>query len=256
MSKIRAMRYFFVLIFLAGLSANGQIVNIESKRTHKKKGFSGSVDLSLNLIMNTKQLLQVGDKIRLGYQGTQNYFLLMTDHAFVKSEGQDFVNNGFEHIRFTHAFKDSGRIHLEAFEQGQFNKIQKINLRFLLGTGLRFGIIKQENYELNFGTGIMAEYEELDVDLNPVSRDLLSTNYLSFDAQFTPSLGFNTITYFQPKFLNDPGNYRLANESYIRLKINKYLQFKIVYSLSHDSRNLPDIRKTNYTLRNTLSLNF
>lgn len=254
MSKFLAMRLLFLLLLLLGTSGYSQIVNIESKRDHNKKGFSGQVDLSLNFIMNTKQLLQVGDKIRIGYQGSQNYFMLLTDHAFVKSEGEDFVNKGFEHVRFTHAFKDSGRVSLEAFQQGQFNKIQKINLRLLLGTGLRFSVIEQKNYELKFGTGIMAEYEEL-IDLG-ISRDLLSTSYLSFDAQFTESFGFNSITYMQPKLINDFGNYRLANESYIRLKINKYLSFRIIYSLSHDSRNLEGVRKTNYTVKNTLSLAF
>jgi putative salt-induced outer membrane protein YdiY len=143
----------------------------------------------------------------------------------------------------------------EAFHQGQFNKIQKINLRLLIGTGFRFKVVDQNNFQLNLGTSLMGEYEELVLDEIVGSTDILASNYLSFDAQMTETFGINSITYFQPKFI-DFGNYRLANETYLRFKFNKYLTFKIVYSLSHDSRDIQDVRKTNYTLSNTLSFSF
>ncbi|MCG8574707.1 MAG: DUF481 domain-containing protein [Flavobacteriales bacterium] len=247
------MKYLLWLFLLISYSGFSQIVNIENKRLEKKEGFSGNIDLNLNFIMNTKQLLQIGDKLKVAYTKRKSHLLLITDHSFIKSEGQDFVNRGYEHVRFNYTLKDSGRIDYEVFQQGQFNKIQKINLRLLLGTGFRLNLVRQKKYDMNFGTGFMGEYEEL-ID-NGISRDVLSSSYLSFDAQFTPSFGFNTITYFQPKLI-DFGNYRLANESYIRLKINKYLTFKVIYSLAHDSRNIPDVRKTNYTLKNTLSFKF
>jgi hypothetical protein len=99
----------------------------------------------------------------------------------------------------------------------------------------------------------MGEYEEL-ID-NGVSRDILSTSYLSFDGQFSESVGLNTISYFQPKAI-DFGNYRFANETQVRFKINKYLSFKVIYSLTHDSRDIEGVRKTNYILKNTISFKF
>jgi hypothetical protein len=38
--------------------------------------------------------------------------------------------------------------------------------------------------------------------------------------------------------------------------VNKFITFKIIYSISHDSRDLEGVRKTNYILKNALSLNF
>jgi len=252
------MKTIILSIFL-GLTILGsnQIVNIENKRLSiKKDGFSGSVDLNFKLTYATKQLFQIGDKIKLAYSKKRNYIMLLTDHSLVKSNGNDeFVNKGFEHIRYNYTLKDSGRVVYEVFQQGQFNKIQKINLRFLAGTGFRFKIVDKKNFQLNLGTSIMGEYEELVLDQLTVSQDLLSSNYVSFDAQFTETFGINSITYFQPKFI-DFGNYRIANETYLRFKFNKYLTFKIVYSLNHDSRNLLDVRKTNYTFSNTLSFKF
>ena len=248
------MKRLLILLLLAANSVFGQIVNIENKRlSGDDQGFHGSADLKFNLTMTHKELIQLGDRFRLGYTHNRHHAMLITDHAFVKSRDDAFVNRGYEHLRYNYKFKDSGRVMIEAFQQAQFDKIRKIDLRLLLGTGLRFSIIDKKKYQLSFGTGFMGEYEELTEQ--GISRDILSTSYLSFDGQFTESFGFNTISYFQPKFI-DFGHYRFANETYIRLKINKFLTFKLVYSLIHDSRNIEGVRKTNYTLSNTLSFNF
>jgi len=248
------MRQFFILVFLISITSYGQIVNIENMRlATKQDGFMGSIDLNLNFTMNTVQLLQIGDRIRIGYNKKRHHILLLTDHSFIKTKDVSIVNLGFEHLRYNYAFKDSGNVMLEVFEQAQFNKIQKINLRFLLGAGLRFHILDQKNYQLNFGTGLMAEYEEL-IDYGML-RDLLSNNYFSFDGQFSEHIGMNNITYFQPKLI-DFGNYRLSNETQIRFLINKHLTYKIMYSLTHDSRDIQDVRKTNYIFRNALSFTF
>ena len=246
------------LLCLISLSTvNAQIVNIENKRlSAKKEGFSGSIDLNFKLTYATKQLFQVGDKIKLVYLKKKHTTMFLTDHSLVKSNSSgEFVNKGFEHLRYNYTLKDSGKVSYEAFHQGQFNKIQKINLRLLVGTGFRFKIVDKKNFQLNFGTSIMAEYEELVLDELSISQDILSSNYVSFDAQLTSTFGINSITYFQPKLV-DFGNYRVANETYLRFKLNKFLTFKIVYSLSHDSRDIQDVRKTNYTISNTLSFKF
>lgn len=219
----------------------------------KKEGFTGSVDLSLNFTMNTVQFLQIGDRVRLAYAKGRHYVLLLTDHSFMQTKDVSIVNLGFEHVRYNYSFRDSGTVILEVFEQAQFNKIQKINLRFLAGTGLRFHLLDKPHYQLNLGTGFMAEYEEL-IDFG-ISNDILSNSYLSFDGQFSDHVGLNVITYFQPKLI-DFGNYRISNETQLRFIINKHLTYRVIYSLSHDSRNIPDVRKTNYTFRNALSFTF
>lgn len=219
----------------------------------KKEGFTGSIDLSLNFTMNTVQLLQIGDRTRLAYTKRRHHILLLTDHSFIRTNSLSIVNLGFEHVRYNYSFKDSGNVILEVFEQAQFNKIQKINMRLLAGTGIRFHLIDLQHYQLNLGTGFMAEYEEL-IDFG-ISQDILSNNYVSFDGQFSEHVGLNAIAYFQPKLI-DFGNYRVSTEVQFRFIINKHLTYRVTYSLSHDSRDIPDVRKTNYTFRNALSFTF
>jgi len=249
------MKLYVLISFLViSFDSVSQIVNIENKRlTGNRQGFNGSIELNLDFTMNSKQLLQIGDKIQVSYVKKRNEFLIVTDHAFVKSVGDDFVNRGFQHLRYNYLLKDSGKFSFEVFQQGQFNKIQKINFRLLLGSGFRVNLINQNNHQLNVGTGFMAEYEEL-IDLGEY-RDVLSTTYLSFDIQFNKSIGFNTISYFQPKLI-DVGSYRFSNETSFRFLINRYLGFKFIYSLTHDNRHIPGVRKTNYTIENALQIKF
>lgn len=235
-------------------SAFTQIVNIENKRlSAKKEGFSGSVDLNLNYTVNSKTLLQLGSKLKVAHKKKRHYTMLLGDHSIVKSGDQSFINKGFEHIRYNYTLKDSGRFVYEIYQQGQFNKVQRINLRLLLGSGFRFLLIDKKNYQVNLGVGVMGEYEEL--SNLAVSQDILSANYFSFDGQFSPSVGLNSITYFQPKLI-DRGNYRLSNETNLRFRINKYLTFKVIYAITHDSRDIEGVRKTNYAIKNALSFNF
>lgn len=241
-------------LLFVNYSCFGQIVNIENMRlTDNKQGWSGRAKMNFNLIMNTRELIQIGGELRAMYLKNKHQYLLVGDLFFVKSGNNDFVNRGFQHFRYNYHFTDSTRFYLEAFQQSQFNRIQKINFRHLLGSVLRFDIVDKKNYQLSFGTGAMWEYEEL-IDVG-ISRDLLSTSYISFDGQFTEAIGLNSISYFQPK-LTAIGDYRFSNETAIRLKINKSLTFRMIYSVMHDNRDIPNVRKTNYEFRNALRISF
>ncbi len=253
-ARMKLALKFILLLFLIPIFGHSQIVNIENKRlSAKKEGFSGSLDVHGNFTVNTKTLLQFGTAVKLAYLKGKHYALILGDQTIVKSGDESFINKGFEHLRYNFQFKDSGRVVYEAYHQGQFNKVQRINMRLLLGTGFRFLVLDQNNYQLNLGSGFMGEYEELIEGGN--STDILSANYISFDGQFFDNFGMNTITYFQPK-LADWGNYRISNETSLRFRFNQHLTFKLVYQLAHDSRDIEGVRKTNYAIKNTLSFNF
>jgi putative salt-induced outer membrane protein YdiY len=250
--KLIAILFYFVV----SNNCSAQIVNIESQRINTKQGFSGHIDLNFQLTYATTQLVQIGDKVKIAYAKKRNYLMLLTDHALVKSNSNtDFINKGFEHVRYNYTLKDSGRVIYELFQQGQFNKIQRINSRLLIGTGFRFIVINQPKYQISYGTSLMGEYEEMSLDSTFISKDILSSNYIAINANFSKDISLTSTTYFQPKFLN-LGQFRFANETQLKININKYLALKIIYTLNHDSRNFPDIRKTYYTLSNTLSFNF
>jgi putative salt-induced outer membrane protein YdiY len=251
---LRPLIILILLCFSEALSA--QIVNIESKRLGERdEGWNGSVELGLNLIKNTKEIWQINNRIRVQHKKRKHSILLLTDFKMVKADEADFVNKGFEHIRYNLAFNDSTRkIVLELFEQAQFNKIQKIDLRILAGGGLRIKVLETDSTSISFGALGMYEHEQL-IDDEGLNQDIRLSNYLSFDFQFTKTFGLNTITYFQPMVSNFQ-DYRLSSESALRFKISDRLTFRVIYNIINDSQPPPGVPKTNYSLKNALKFSF
>lgn len=247
------MKSLLILVLsILTTSMFSQIVNIENKRLfNKNEGVNGSAEVNFDYTLNTKEVLKLGNKIRINYLRKKHQLLLVTDHSIIKTDGNNSINKGFLHLRYNYTVKDSGRWSFEAYQQVQFNQIQKIDIRALLGTGFRVNLIDKISRQLIAGTGIMAEYEDL-IGIG-TSLHVLSSSYLSFDYQITKSVGLNTICYIQPK-ITDLGNYRFSNETSLRFIISKHLDFKVSYSVTHDSRDIEGVRKTNYVVKNALRM--
>ncbi len=90
------MRFILLLFFLLDFISKAQIVNVENMRlATKNEGFTGSIDLSLNFTMNSVQLLQIGDRARIGYKKKKHQILLLTDHSLIRTNSLSIVNLGF-----------------------------------------------------------------------------------------------------------------------------------------------------------------
>ena len=231
-----------------------QIVNIENQRlSGNKNGFSGSIEFGLNIIKNANMFYYFSNRNKALYKKDAHSLMFIGDISLVKAAGADLVNSGFEHIRYSYNLKKYHRIFFETFQQMQYNRVQLINMRALLGTGARAEIIKYDSASVNTGAFIMGEYEEqTDHKVNMTFR---YSCFLSFDFQFNKSTGINSITYYQPDFL-DPADFRVSSETSVRVSINQKLSLRLVYNLIYDSRPVPSVPSTIYGLSNTISYRF
>lgn len=173
--------------------------------------------------------------------------LFINDINLVKADDENFINSGFEHLRYNYTLKDSGFIKLELFQQRQYNKIQKIQSRLIVGVGPRFEIFRfKKKIGMNVGVSIMGENEELTNDTS--NSNFRFSSYLSFEWNISDIVSINTITYYQPK-ADYIADYRLSNMTDMLFNINEYLALKLVYNLVHDSTPPEGVRKTNYSFR-------
>ena len=76
------------------------------------------------------------------HQSEKDLWLFIIDYDLVNADGEDFNNSFFGHLRYNHEFGEVVRV--EAFTQGQFNSVTKIDVRYLNGIGLR---LKLSPYE-------------------------------------------------------------------------------------------------------------
>lgn len=242
------MKWKFLLVFMLFIGAmNAQIVNIEGKRVDDKEGFFGNVDFSFSLTQNNSTIWQLANRIKAGYVNSRHMVLFINEINLVKADDKNFINSGFEHLRYNYSFKDSGMIKYEIFQQRQYNKIQKIQSRLIIGTGARFEFFRKfKKIDLNTGISFMWENEELTDDTGESNFRLSS--YISVNWLISKLVKINTITYYQPK-ADYIADYRLSHMTDILFNINKFLALKLNYNLVHDSSPAGDVRKTNYTFR-------
>ncbi|HEY1039924.1 MAG TPA: DUF481 domain-containing protein [Bacteroidia bacterium] len=249
LKKLLILLSFFISI----ISAKAQVVNVESKRfLNDTNGWVGKVDFNFMLTQNTQQIISVGNNVHVQYQQNRHRFLILNDINFIKAGSTDFVNAGFQHFRYNYKIVD--RITWEAFTQVQYNKVLKMDLRYLSGTGPRFKLVKNSNLRLYLATLYMYEYEEITNETKPNQAHRLSS-YLTFSISLGKHADLTSTTFYQPNFANF-NDYRIANDSALELYISKRLNFKTGFNLLYDTRQPAGIPELVYSLRNGLSFKF
>ena len=246
-------KIILVVCVLTWYTVNAQVVNVESKRfLNDTNGWVGKTDFNFALTQNTQQMIAVGNNVHIQYQHNKHRFLILNDVNFVKAGSTDFVNAGFQHFRYNYKIID--RLTAEVFTQVQYNKILRLDLRYLSGIGPRFKLIKNENVRLYFATLYMYEYEEITGEKKATTTNRLSS-YLTFSISFGKNADLTSTTFYQPN-IADFNDYRIANDSSFELAINKHLGFKTGFNLLYDTKQPAGIPELVYSLRNGLSFKF
>ena len=248
------MKFLFSFFLLFGaFTTFSQIVNIEDQRAKDSaQGFSGQADFTFNITRNTSVLYQLGNRIQARHRKGDDIWLFFNDINLVKADGESFVNGGFQHLRYNKVINKGFR--LEAFTQTQYNAVQRIDLRYLLGAGGRFTLFNTDSVMANLGTLFMYEFEDGRGDLG-VEHALRMSTYLSFKIDLTKNASISSTTYYQPKIWEFK-DYRVSNESTFNIGISEKLSLKIIYTILYDSEPAPEVPETIYSLRNAISYRF
>jgi|SRR5690606_5746072 len=249
------MKFKVVLFFLGfSLTATAQILNAESlRKVTDTSGFSGAASFNFSIKRDVNDYLGASSNIHLQYKMENHLFLLKNDIEFQKIEGNKFENAGIAHLRYNYRFHP--RIALEAFTQGQYNKVSKIEFRGLVGIGPRIKLTTSEKYKFYFGTHLMFEYEELSDSITPIEKDFRSTSYFSFSLFPTKTLTLTSTTYYQPK-IRDFGDYRFTNQSSLLIDIIRNLAFKTTYTFLYDETPAFGIPNSQYNLESGIVYSF
>lgn len=249
---------------LATPTAQAQIVNTEVRRLAADVDtLYGAFDVSYSYTKSLFELLVVGARAQTTWRTGNSVLLFVGDYQLRLINEADGVNSGFIHARYTY---DTGEniVMPEGFLQVQRSPVQRIQVRFLGGAGLRLRLLETDSTNIYLGAAAMYEFENtsdkaFDLTLQE-NRDVRGSFYGSFGLALTPTVTFNSTTYFQPLF-NDFGDFRLSSDNTINIGIKSWLSFFINYSISYD-QNPPDdplggaLQQTFYTMSTGLSFNW
>ncbi len=249
------MKQFFFLFFFLIISifSFAQIVNIEDQRQGiADQGLSGQADFNFMINKNTSVLYQLGNRIQTRYKKGTNMYMFFNEINLVKADGESFVNGGFQHLRYNRVV--SKKFRWEAFTQSQYNGVQKIDWRFLVGAGPRFTLYSTDSISISFGSLPMFEFENPKGDFPNESTARLSS-YLSFKIILSKYANVSSTTYYQPRF-DLFSDYRISNESTFAISISEKLSLKITYNLVYDADPVLGVPGTIYTLKNAIAYKF
>jgi len=231
-----------LLFFIGSQKVMSQIVNIENKRIHQSDttGLFGHLYLGLNLVENGNTIFTFRSGGQAEWLKDKNLWLSTTDFNLIKVNENEFVNNGFQHLRYNR--KLNKKWTYEAFGQIQFNERTRIKLRALLGTGIRITLVEKDEIK----------------DTTIVHRDQRLSSYLSFHWQPNKNITFSGTSYYQP-ILTEFSNIRLSSSTGMQLKITDKLSFKTTFQITFDGqikRDTPEITDTIYSLVNGIRWDF
>lgn len=249
------MRRLLLLLACFGFVIQGfcQVINTEKKRLNQDEdGWAGNIDTGFSLIKNTRDILQFTNKVNVQYLKEKHALLLLNDFSLMSVNKESLLNRGFQHVRYS--YETRPYLIPEAFVQAQYNQIWNIDLRFLVGAGPRFRILRTDTSHIYMGTLVMYEYEQI-ANGSEYNRDVRLSTYLSGRYSFSPWVSVESITYFQPK-VNDFADFRVSTESSLRFALTTRLGFHTTLSLSYDSRPPDDLQPTFYSWINGLTFNF
>ncbi len=228
----------FFCFFLSQITFS-QLINIEQKRLNSnEEGWTGNVDFNAKFTQNVNSIWQLSNRVGIQYNMNKSTHLFINDISFVRSNQNDLVNFGFAHYRYTKKIMDNKIVSWESYAQIQYNSVQKIRLRTLTGSGLRFNVIQSDSVLLRGGWSFMYEYEETTIP--EFSNVLRNSNYLAFNIKVGKNWSFNTILYYQPN-LFDFSDYRLSNETSLSHKLTEHISILFNLNVLYDSRPPRDV---------------
>jgi hypothetical protein len=245
-----------LLLLISFLSTHGQIVNVENSRLHSDTtGWMGGAGASVNLNKNAVQVLGINLESQVQYKAPsqKSIWLLLGNYSFLKAGKDKLVSQGFVHLRYN--YKVNNWLRWEVFGQYQNNPVLFIDHRFLLGTGPRFRLYRQNKTRLYAASLLMLEDEkEL---TNPVFKhtDLRNSSYVSLSLIPNGQLELVNTFFYQP-LLKDFSDYRFLNQLSVKVKAGKHISLGVKFNYLNDSKPAGTAPSTTYTLATGFDYDF
>lgn len=229
-----------------------QVVNIEGRRfMNDTVPWTGFVNFRFNVAESGQRSLNLGLNGALQHVEGRDRYMFINDISFSQVETNEFLNTGFQHLRYNYRLDSlwTG----EAFAQAQYNKPLRLDLRLMLGAGPRFTAVDNAKMRVNLGTSVMLEREYItDGPLTTVARN---SSYVSATLKFTSMASLTTVVYYQPK-LFDASDNRTAVEAGLLINVTKHMTLESRLNLLNDSAQPEGVPSLTYSWNNLFGYRF
>lgn len=234
---IKLSQLFILLCLIFNFNINAQINTERFRADSAKIGFSGIANIDITAITGNTDFQFFNLNGRVNYNWGNDYTFFVVDGGFGWDKGERIFNQALAHLR--HVQKLSDLLQLEIFTQTDFNKKRLLDDRRLIGGGLRFRILKQNNLKLRLGTSYFYEYEKFNSPINKDEKHIVYANristYLTFELSLKDDVTLLVVNHFQPK-IGGWNDYRILSDNSLIIALSSLLDVKINFNLRYDTR--------------------
>jgi len=239
-------------LLLFGLSASSlmAIVAIEPIDIGtKEKSNNSEINFDLSNSYGNSQTQKINIGAKTDHSNNTHYAFILGNYSYGKAKNKVNIDKYFIHARYLQTLYKKNVF--EFFSQAESNVFQKLQLKLLLGTGLRFKTMKT----LYLGSGLMRVEEKL--KNKSVDKYDMANIYISYKNifKFKTPLKMVYNIYYQPR-LSDPNDCNIIQNIYFSIPLNSHLniQFKINYK--HDSTPAVGVKKEDISQQTSITYIF
>jgi hypothetical protein len=227
------------LFFLAS-SVNAQLVNIESQRMQTDNvRFVLKSDFLFNYSNNDGIYIyrfDIGLATQYKFKNMNNTVFFIGNYGLIRSEGLDYQNSWFLHLRYNRKLGQNKRFRLESFIQDQSNELLSINSRNLIGLGLRYKFVKGDYFHAYVGNSYMYEKEVSEI-VDQKYYNHRNNTYLSLTLRLPKSgLELLNTVYFQPLY-TDISNFRILEQFKAEMPLFGNLRVSALFNYFYNNLN-------------------
>jgi hypothetical protein len=240
------------LLAFAGATASAQVVNIEGRRfLNDSVPWTGYANFRFNVAENGQRSMTLGLNGAIQYIDGRDRWFFINDLAFSQVEDNEFLNTGYQHLRYNlhHDSLWTG----EAYAQAQYNKPLKLDLRLMVGAGPRLKALATNTVKVNVGTSLFLEREA--ITNGPVSLAVRNSTYISGTLNLTTQTSLTSVVYYQPK-LFDASDQRVLLEAGLLIRVTSRFTLESRMNLLRDTTPPEGVNELNYSWNNMFGFRF
>lgn len=256
---------FFICFFIMGQILWGQVLNIEKERLEQDTLQALKFKISSKIKIFNRSAGEKDPKKKTEFELDYSSIYEPGKHAYILIAELDFENvnrNGIIEFGFIHGrinwFKDA-KFSYETFAQSSYDGTRGLDIRTILGNGVRYEIMNKKLWEMYLATGIMWEHEKWQhpYESQIIRSDILKlTNYISVNWTINGILNLNNVFYYQAGLFQDLWRNRFSNWLILNTKITRKLSLKNELITNFEDKPIVPITKFIYSFETGISYNF
>jgi hypothetical protein len=232
-------------------------VNVEPLRGQlKARGQAVLARVSVAGQQGNSNGVQLSSGVFYGLSGQRNLFYVQVSGDFAHTNGATQVAKAFAHGRYNRRFYSW--LLGEVFAQWESDRFRRVQSRELFGTGPRFEIAHNQDFDLVYGASYMLELTER-TDFVEASRRHATyhrfNNYGTLLYHVSPEVTLAETFYYQPR-IAQPSDYWLLSIFSATFEVTPVLSSGLHFTIRHESNAPAPIKKTDSEIKSSLSLTF